>query len=339
MIDEILDLSKVEAGKIQLEDVTFDLNRRISDTTHAFNSMAQEKGILLTTCLDEKLPTSVQGDPFRLDQMLSNLISNAVKFTTAGEVRVSAAPVDLEKNDLGVRIEVSDTGAGIPAEKLETIFEAFNQGDASTTRRYGGTGLGLTIVSRLVDLMGGAIEVQSSVGKGSTFRLTIPFRASLEKMASSPLNGIGQPIQTSLTGHILLVDDNRVNLMVARRMLVHLGHECVVAGDGREAIGVFEDQAFDLILMDIQMPEMNGFQTTMAIREIERESERAPTPIVALTAHTMKGDRERCLAAGMSGFLAKPITLQALAQTIAEQMQKRLDAAGQPKRATCRPRL
>ena len=322
LINDILDLSKVEAGKIELEKVTFELGSLIKRITHAFEAAAREKGIALVTHLDQDLPRWGRGDPVRLEQVIGNLVSNAVKFTTTGEVRISAAPCGNGQDTNAVRVVVSDSGEGIASEKMGTIFEAFNQGDASTTRRYGGTGLGLAIVSRLVDLMGGTMEVQSSLGEGSSFAFSLPLGYSLHEPEPEPRDGSGQEVRGQASGRILLVDDNRVNLMVAERMLKHLGHECAVAHDGREALDLFEKERFDLILMDIQMPDMNGFQTATAIRTMEDQAQRLPTPIVALTAHTMKGDRERCLAAGMSDFIAKPITLKTLAHTIARQTDR-----------------
>jgi CheY-like chemotaxis protein len=290
------------------------------------------------------MPQCLLGDSGRLKQVLLNLIGNAIKFTQRGEITVSAAVAESERNQAVLKICVADTGVGIPREQQQIIFEAFQQADTSTTRRFGGTGLGLAISARLISLMGGKIWVESEPGQGARFYCTVVFgrvarigvnpgvisggdpasrnfangRHSTNgksNHASSPgLDVKRLDVKTSRL-KILLAEDNIINQKLAVRLLEKQGHEVVVAGDGKEALEKFDQSFFDLVLMDVQMPEMDGLMATSMIRMREQGTSRH-TPIVALTAHAMKGDRERCLAAGMDGYIAKPINVQQLFQTI-----------------------
>jgi len=317
-LDDILDLSKVEAGRIELENIPFDLHDRIQRLVRRFRVVADTENIELILELGDSLPDRVSGDPLRLEQVLANLLGNAVKFTDSGRVTLSVVTVGIDVTGALIRFEVSDTGPGIPEEKQRDIFDAFTQADVSTTRRYGGTGLGLAISRRLVQLMGGEIQLESEEGKGSTFgfTLTVPV---VDEPVGVPNDRVGGPgEETSATLKVLLVEDNIVNQKVASRMLARLGHECEIVADGPSAIEAAERGGFDLILMDIQMPGMDGFEATDAIRAGERERGAAPVPIVALTAHAMKGDRTRCLESGMDDYLSKPISMAALQRILAD---------------------
>jgi len=246
------------------------------------------------------------GDPVRLCQIVVNLAANAIKFTQEGHVTISVETKREEDFSVFLHFTVSDTGIGIPPDQIETIFESFKQVDGSTTRQYGGTGLGLTISKQLVNMMGGRIWVESELGKGSTFHFTVRFRLSqgeaTEVLHTKDLSVQKAPRQLS----ILLAEDNPVNQKVAAAMLKKRGHSVVVASNGREALEALDKERVDLVLMDVQMPEMDGFEATELIRDRE-EGNGGHIPIVAMTAHAMKGDREKCLAAGMDDYVAKPI--------------------------------
>ena len=459
LINDILDFSKIEAGKLDLEDIPFNLLKSLDDAVKGLALRAHQKGLELIWQVMPDVTDGLIGDPGRLRQVLVNLIGNAIKFTPQGEIQLRIQKEWQTDQEVCLRFLLSDTGIGIPAEKRESIFEAFTQADGSTTRQYGGTGLGLTISSRLVALMGGRIEVDSEVGKGSTFHFSARFRlqpagmqkplpaklssienlpvlivddhpsnlriltemlthwrlrpatvasadaallalqeaanagtpfslvlldaqmprvdgfslaASIKKnsrfaglplimLTSSGMRGDGarcreigvsayltKPINPAdlldsilltlgppsgdgaqqpscVTQHflreqrtplrILLAEDNVVNQRLAERLLQKQGHQVTVTGNGREALQALQHESFDLVLMDIQMPELNGFQATAAIREQEKETG-AHIPIIAMTAHAMKGDDERCLAAGMDHYISKPVRAQELYQTI-----------------------
>ncbi len=258
------------------------------------------------------VPESILGDPTRLRQILLNLIGNSVKFTERGGIRIEVVVADREVAEVTLRFSVSDTGIGIPADTQRFIFEAFRQADGSTTRKHGGTGLGLAICSRLVDMMGGRIWVESEEGAGSIFLFTGRFRLTEpgQETKATPsgdwrgADAVHCILQTGL--RVLVVEDNAVNQRVVTRLLEKQGNSVRVAGNGREAVSAFEQEPFDLILMDVQMPEMDGLEATALIRE--REKVRGGSvAILALTAYAMNGDAERCLAAGMNGYISKPV--------------------------------
>ena len=473
LINDILDFSKIEAGKLDLEDIAFNLLKSLNDAFKGLALRAHQKGLELMWQVMPDVPDHLIGDPGRLRQVLMNLIGNAIKFTPQGEIQLRIQKEWQTDEEVCLRFLLSDTGIGIPAEKQKSIFEAFTQADGSTTRQYGGTGLGLTISSRLVALMGGRIEVESEVGKGSTFYFSARFKlqpagvqkplpakfSSIENLrvlivddhasnrrilsemlthwrlkptpaasadaamlelqeadnagtpfslvlldaqmpqvdgfslaerikqnprfaglplimlTSSGMRGDGvrcreiginayltKPINPAdlldsilltlgtppgegsqqpswVTRHflrehrtpirILLAEDNIVNQRLAQRLLQKQGHQVTIAGNGREALQAVENEPFDLVLMDIQMPELNGFQATAAIRERERESG-AHIPIIAMTAHAMKGDDERCFAAGMDHYVAKPIRAQELYQAIESVISGKRDPEPAP---------
>jgi signal transduction histidine kinase/ActR/RegA family two-component response regulator len=308
IINDILDFSKIEAGKLDLDPVAFSLQNCVENTIELFALKARQKGLDLRCSIAPDVPLSVVGDPIRLRQVLLNLIANAVKFTEKGSVAVEVAA---RSEDAAVlEFSVHDTGMGIPLEKQRTIFEAFSQADGSMTRRFGGTGLGLTISSRLVALMGGSIWVESAHGKGSCFRFTIragkPATEAPRQEVAAPAADPPCERRCDAGLHVLLAEDNPVNQRLASRILEKQGHRVTLAGNGREAVAALAKTDFDIILMDVQMPEMTGFEATEAIRRWERVTGRH-VPIVAMTAHAMKGDRERCLDCGMDGYLAKPV--------------------------------
>ena len=303
VINDILDFSKIEAGKLDLESIAFDPVDVIGGTVRPMEVMAQKKGPTLEWEATGEIPSKVRGDPGRLRQVLVNLVGNAIKFTERGGVRIT---VDAECSGgyATLRFAVADTGIGIPPEKQRLIFEPFRQADGSMSRRYGGTGLGLSICSRLTGAMGGRLWVESTAGKGSTFFFTARLEVA-EEVESAPAavtvsRGKSRPLR------VLLAEDNPVNQVLARRLLESAGHHVVCAGNGRKAVEAYRSDRFDVVLMDVQMPEMDGFEATAEIRREERRTGRR-TPILALTANAMKGDRERCLDGGMDGYLAKPI--------------------------------
>jgi signal transduction histidine kinase/ActR/RegA family two-component response regulator/streptogramin lyase len=318
LLNDVLDFSKIEAGRLDLNPIEFSLRECVSDTGRMLSLMAQQKKLKFDVRVDSAVPDRWIGDPHRLRQVLMNLLGNAIKFTAHGRVGLLVEMESAEQDTALLRFSVYDTGIGIPADKQQIIFEAFRQADGSTTRKYGGTGLGLAICSRLVGMLGGTIGVESEPGRGSTFRFT----ARLHQVApaadeeAQPTDSISLRNMVAAVGttpgafdlrlSVLLAEDNPVNQRLVKRLLEKRGHRVTVANTGREALEFAENERFDVILMDVQMPDMDGLEATARIRELEKETE-TYTPIIALTAHTMKGDRERCLAAGMDNFVNKPI--------------------------------
>ena len=320
LIDDILDFSKIEAGKLDLEPVRFPPRGTIDEALKTLSLRARNKGLSLVSFVAPEVPEVLIGDPFRLRQVLLNLLGNAIKFTARGRVEVR---VDVEGGGPGsvsLRFSVLDEGIGIPESRLSMIFDPFNQADGSTTRRFGGTGLGLSISTRLVELMGGSIWVESEVGRGSAFHFTALFGAAMD-LATGPdvtvrRAALRPDASDGRSLRLLLGDDNELNRRVGLLLLQRLGHRVHLAVDGTDAIAKYEDEGpFDLVLMDIQMPGMDGIEATSHIRAIqERQGRRCP--IVALTAFAMKGDRERFQAAGMDEHLAKPVRADDLARVI-----------------------
>jgi PAS domain S-box-containing protein len=323
IINEILDFSKMEAGKLQLKTIEFSFAAVLHDVMGLFTETVQKKQLLLTGRIDDGVPSMFAGDPVRIRQVLLNLISNAIKFTDRGVISVIVDMLAEGEDQAVVRVTVTDTGIGIPQEAQARIFDAFAQADGSTTRQYGGTGLGLAIVKQLVTLMGGEIGLESRPGRGATFWATLRLLKSSDSLGTRtmgptvghpPLSTIEQSRSHVAGRLILVVEDNPVNVEVAIAMLEMLGARVKSVSHGREAVEASARTAFDLILMDCQMPEMDGFEATRRIRDREsRIGDRGRrVPIIALTAHAMKGDREQCLAAGMDDYLTKPFTLEAL---------------------------
>jgi CheY-like chemotaxis protein len=279
---------------------------------------ARIKGLDLVCRISDNVPDALFADSLRIRQVLTNLLGNAVKFTEQGSIELRVECCLAKPGTVKLKIAVADTGVGITPEKQETIFQAFRQADSSTTRQYGGSGLGLTISARLADLMGGSIKVTSAPGRGSTFHFTVPCSLAAPESLPQPVPcvsaGSAEPCRPL---RILLAEDNPVNQRLAHRLLQKRGHKVSVAGDGQQAVeaAAHEEEIFDLILMDVQMPGMDGFEATRAIRSLPNP-ERRSIPIVALTAFAMKGDRERCLKAGMDGYVTKPIDPGELCATI-----------------------
>jgi CheY-like chemotaxis protein/anti-sigma regulatory factor (Ser/Thr protein kinase) len=278
--------------------------------------------------VDAAVPLMVRGDPGRLRQILVNLLGNAVKFTERGQVTLRVTNETATSHDVGLHFSVKDTGVGIPRERLQHVFEAFTQADGSVTRTYGGTGLGLTIAAQLAQLMGGRLWVDSEAGQGSTFQFTASFEVAAP--SASVLVTRHSLREARPRVRILLVEDNRVNQVVAARLLEKRGHMVKVANNGKEALAILDAAApveFDCVLMDVQMPEMGGFECTAFIREREQKTG-AHLRIIALTAHAMKGDQARCLAAGMDGYLSKPLQPDALFDVVERSPAQREHLTG-----------
>ena len=329
LLNDILDISKIEAGKLELQLQEFSLQDSLSTIATTMGLRAREKGLRLEWHVGPDLPDALVGDPGRLRQVVVNLVGNAVKFTEEGSVAVRARVSEDTGDAVVVHFSVSDTGMGVPEESRLLIFDVFTQGDASTTRKFGGTGLGLAISSQLISLMGGRIWVDSEVGSGSTFHFTARFgrqdvdstphqssrgaqECSLDRDTKAtddwePATGLATArAMCSRSLEVLVAEDNVVNQRVAARILEKRGHRVVVAANGREALETLEDRTFDLVLMDVQMPELDGFEATAALRKRESATG-GHIPVVAMTAHAMKGDRERCLEAGMDAYVSKPL--------------------------------
>jgi signal transduction histidine kinase/CheY-like chemotaxis protein len=315
IVDDILDFSKIEARKLQLERVAFRVREVIDDAVKTLAAPALHKGLVLHAEVATDVPDVVEGDPVRFRQILLNLLSNAVKFTERGAVEVSATLSRRDSDRVWLDVAVVDSGIGIPEDKQQLIFDAFAQADASMTRKYGGTGLGLAIASQLVKLMDGDLRVESNVDGGTTFTFTVPLKPATSLEAASP------PPDASVSGdgrrlRILVAEDNRINQVVLMGVLRQWGHDAVLVGSGDEALAALGGEAFDVVLMDVQMPGIDGLQATVRQRERERGTG-TRVPIVAITAHATPDDRERCLAAGMDAYLSKPIAPRPLAETLA----------------------
>jgi len=342
IINDILDFSKIEAGRFAVESIPFDLRKNLGDTMNAFALRAKQKNLQLVHFVPPELPEKVVGDPGRIRQVLVNLVGNALKFTESGEISLHVEKEHVRKeheqngqvendrvqneNDRGESIclhfTIRDTGRGIPEQMREKIFEPFTQEDGSMSRNYGGTGLGLTISKRLAEKMGGTIWFESQTGKGSTFHFTVELK--LESSSAPAVANATAAVDTTATlaaqkrqdrPRVLLVEDNAVNRTLALRLLERKGFAVTVAVDGQAALEELEKANFEVVLMDIQMPRMDGLTATAAIRAREKTTG-AHLPIVAMTAHALKGDRERCLAAGMDSYLSKPIRSAELFATI-----------------------
>lgn len=318
IINDILDISKLEAGKLVITPADFDLRRVLEELLNLFQQSAREKGLLLELNMAASVPQACRADAGRLRQILANLLGNALKFTEQGRVSVTVSVIEQVGNKAILKFEVRDTGIGIPVAQHSTIFEEFNQGDSSTTRRYGGTGLGLAIAQHLTRLMGGQMGLQSEPGEGSTFWFTLPVDA-VAVPASALLDHANKEsppgdLKLAYPCRVLVVDDHLVNQLVVRTTLDLMGCATHVAGGGKDGVQAALEQSFDLVLMDCQMPDIDGYEATRQIRQWEALQGPAyvRVPIVALTAHAMQGDREKCETAGMDDYLSKPCSAQAL---------------------------
>jgi signal transduction histidine kinase/ActR/RegA family two-component response regulator len=316
ILNDVLDLSKIEAGKLELEAIPFDILDVARGAHAAFTALAHKKGLSFDLKVEPEAIGVYRGDSTRVRQIIYNLVSNALKFTPEGEVRVHVAAVDP-----GLEIRVSDTGIGIPPDRLASLFQKFEQADASTTRRFGGTGLGLAICRELAQLMGGSIAVESLVGQGSTFTVILPLE-KLAEPAAQPSSDEARPAADfgERPLRILAAEDNQVNQLVLKTLLHQVGLHPVLVDDGRAATEAWEAEAWDLILMDMQMPVMDGLAATRHIREREAATGRPRTPIIALTANVMAHQIAGYRAAGMDGFVAKPIEVSRLFDAMASAM-------------------
>ncbi len=313
VISDILDFSKIEGGMLDLERESFDLQECLETSMNMVAEAAISKGLLLSYTIEPSVPRQLLGDLTRLRQILVNLLGNAVKFTETGSIHVSVSSFCISDNEYEIQFKVQDSGIGITIDRMSRLFQSFSQVDASTTRKYGGTGLGLAICKHLAGLMGGRIWAESYPGKGSSFYFTIkaevstePYARRLAEAPALPLDLSDQNRQKNL--RILLAEDNAVNQKVAMRMLERLGYRADVAANGLEVLRALRSYPYDVVLMDVQMPEMDGLEATRNIRRIPG---RQPL-IIAMTAHAMKGDREECLGAGMNDYVSKPVRIEEL---------------------------
>jgi PAS domain S-box-containing protein len=323
LINDVLDFSRIEAGKFDLDVRNFKLGQMVTEAVDAMRFQAEQKGLLLVADVAPQTDRSVQGDDARLRQVLLNLIGNAVKFSDSGEIVVRVEPAKPEEGEHAIRFEVADNGIGIAADKIDRLFLSFSQADPSIARKYGGTGLGLAISKRLIELMGGTVGVTSRLGQGSTFWFVVPLPPSgQESQQNDPSPEAGERFQRELQAilkgrKVLLVEDNRINRMFAQEIVQQAGMKCRTVETGLQAIEAVRHDRFDVVLMDCHMPEMDGFKTTRHIRDMEREGQIIRhTPIVALTANAIKGDREHCLECGMDDYIAKPFGSQELLRVI-----------------------
>jgi len=320
LLNDILDLSKIESGRMGLEKIPFDVRIVLQDCVRSFQPRADDAGIDLVCDVASAVPDEVLGDPLRLRQIFANLLSNAIKFTVQGHIRVTLDATPITDSEVRMRFSVEDTGIGIPAEKLPLIFEKFTQVDGSVSRKFGGTGLGLAITRKLVDMHHGEIGVESEPGKGSTFtvnlRCTVPQPAKEHAKVSRP--GAAKESRDGAPARVLVVEDNQVNQKVVTTVLRKRGFTVELANNGVEALELLErDDAFRLVIMDVQMPVMDGLEAT---RRIRLNPKWRNLPILAMTAHAMNGDREKCLSAGMNGYISKPVHPSHLISVMDEYM-------------------
>lgn len=327
LLNEILDFSHIEAGGFELESTPFSLSKTVQQVVTTIGSRAYEKGLKLACELPNDLPDNVVGDPLRLRQVLISLVKNAVKFTPNGKIILQVAIERQSPQAVVLRFSVSDTGIGIASENLEKIFTPFAQADPSTTRRFGGTGLGLAVSQRLVNLMGGRIRVESQPCKGSTFQfaVTLPLGERGQAASGATSTVLRAPIRQL---RVLVAEDTLANQIVVLHLLGRRGHCVKVAQNGLQALELLQNHDFDVILMDVQMPEMDGLAATAAIRKFD-EPTKSRLPVIAITANTLTGDREHCLAAGMDGYISKPIKGEELIEMV-ERLAEKSAAASEP---------
>jgi signal transduction histidine kinase/ActR/RegA family two-component response regulator len=305
LINDILDFSKIEAGKIEFEDVDFSVRDLISNIKQATKQKASEKNIQLKLLIDDDIPEIVTGDPVRLGQIITNLVSNAVKFTSKGKVTICTTLISNNSSKTTINFEVKDTGIGIPKEKQESIFESFTQASSDTTRKYGGTGLGLTITRRLLELQGSEIRLKSVEGEGSVFSFDLSFGSSTKKI-SSKSKTLHKMVKESLKGtRVLIAEDNQINVVLAKEFFRRWDVDCDVAENGIIALQLVKTNDYDLVLMDLQMPEMDGYETTEQIRKLNGTRYK-DLPIVALTASAMLNIQDKAFIVGMNDYISKP---------------------------------
>jgi CheY-like chemotaxis protein len=308
---------------VEVETAPFDLRAALTQVADLLSAQVHGKGLDLTVEHDESIPAMLAGDMARIRQIAANYLANAVKFTDEGYVRISSTLIEVTGETAIVRIAVDDSGPGIEASKVPLLFNKFMQADSSSTRRYGGTGLGLAISRKLAELMGGSVGVETELGKGSQFWVELPLR-----VVSSPASAARAPCERlaarlDMPCRVLVAEDNPVNRRVAIRMLEKLGCTVETAGDGAEALDMYGRLPFDMVFMDCQMPEMDGYDAAAAIRRAEKEQGRPHMPIVALTAHAAASDRDRCFAVGMDDYLSKPVSSEQILAVIRRLMAER----------------
>ena len=330
VINDILDFSKIEAGKIEIIETEFDLRDIVEKTVETFTFQTHQKGLKLVCYVDPEIQINLVGDSGRLRQILVNLIGNAIKFTERGEVFVQAEKVKKTDDNIEIKFSVRDTGIGIAPEKMDRLFKSFSQVDGSFARRYGGTGLGLAISKQLAEILGGSIGVESKEGAGSSFYFTAVFK--VKDVEGKPYAHIQEEVLKDLSNtfldqmkneiKILLVEDNFINQKLALALLQDEGWKVEAVSSGNKALEAIDSDIFGLILMDVQMPEMDGLETTTIIRRKEKNDD-AHIPIIAMTAHVMKGDKERCIEAGMDDYISKPIVAKELLTTIEKVLKVR----------------
>jgi two-component system sensor histidine kinase EvgS len=330
VINDVLDLSKIEAGKLVMDQVEFDLENVVTAVSETLRPQVEDKHNTLITQIDPEIPKRLIGDPARLRQILFNLLGNASKFTSRGIVSLNVSPLQmlqeggvprlehcmLNPDQVNVLFMVSDTGAGIPDDKLGTVFKPFSQADGSITRKYGGTGLGLTIVKRLVELMGGILSIESTENEGTSVYFTLPFTLDFKEHCLEYNQNDLKSRDTIRPLHILVVEDDEMSRRIIERILQKHSHFVVSVENGQQALEAVQQKFFDCILMDIQMPVMDGVETTQKIRSMGNGFK--DIPIIALTAHAMSGDREKFLKAGMDGYIAKPVDRNELFKVLNE---------------------
>lgn len=321
LVNDILDYSRIEAGKMELDEKCFSLQDLINEVITLFRVSADAAGLVLEATVENDIPPQLCGDPFRLKQILSNLVGNAVKFTKEGHVHIVVKDMKEQHNGhMKLRFMVKDTGIGIPPDKVGLLFKRFSQADNSTTREYGGSGLGLSICKGLVEKMGGEIWVETMEGKGSCFFFTCPFEKAAAPEVHKPLSAI--QVDDQRRTKILLAEDDEVSRILFENIANREGWAVSLTKNGKEAVDLFKQERFDLVLMDVQMPIMNGYEAAGRFRGLERSKDAARTPIVALTAFSIKGDREKCLEAGMDDYMSKPVNLDELHKMVSKWTEK-----------------
>ncbi|HET6992085.1 MAG TPA: ATP-binding protein, partial [Bacteroidia bacterium] len=320
IINDILDFSKIQSGKIIFEQTGMKLSALMNRVRVLMFQKANEKNINLEIHIDENVPDDLLGDPTRISQILINLVDNAIKFTEKGEVKINVHLLSDDGKIVTLQFEVQDTGIGIPEDKLSSVFEGFTQASNETTRKYGGTGLGLAIVKQLVELQYGSIAVKSKSGIGSVFSVNLPFMKN-QKPVPQKINVPENEILNGMDGmNILLVEDNELNQLLVQKILDIFEHQLVIVANGREALWQLEENNFDLVLLDLQLPEMDGYEVARYIRT-QLPPSKSGIPIIAVTAHAMPGEAEKCYDAGMNAYLSKPFTKSALIEKIVYVMK------------------
>ncbi|HED10236.1 MAG TPA: response regulator [Caldithrix abyssi] len=313
ILNDILDISKIEVGKMELEECEFHLPELVDELYAFFKPQTENRNLTLTLVKDPELPAVLKGDSTRIKQICINLLNNALKFTENGGIVFKVQLIKKERDKAEILFEVRDTGIGIPEDQIKNIFESFRQADGSMTRRYGGSGLGLTITRRLVELMNGRIEVESTPGANSTFRIILPLSLINNNTRREKYRPLTEADISLLSYKVLIAEDNLVNQKIIKRLTEKLGMEPTLVDNGLAAVNKWKENHYDIILMDIQMPELDGLQATQRIRQLETENH---IPIIAVTANAMHGDREKCLEAGMDDYLSKPVRLEDLKRII-----------------------